>query len=126
LSNDPRIVTITYCLREEAILPKIRIFRMPTYKYRCKECGHEFEIRQRMSEDPLTECPVCHGPIRRVVGSVGIVFKGSGFYVTDNRSADGKGRVKTTDKSTGAAEKGEQDSKTEKTEKPSKSDKKEE
>ena len=73
---------------------------MPTYKYRCKNCDHEFEVRQRMSDDPLTECPVCGGDVRRVVGSVGIVFKGSGFYVTDNRSSNGKGRVKTTEKKT--------------------------
>ncbi len=72
---------------------------MPTYKYRCKECDHEFEVRQRMSDKPLSECPVCGGDVRRVVGSVGIVFKGSGFYVTDNRSSNGKGRVKTTEKS---------------------------
>jgi putative FmdB family regulatory protein len=95
---------------------------MPTYKYRCKECGHEFEVRQRMSDNPLTECPVCGGPVRRVVGSVGIVFKGSGFYVTDNRSTNGKGRVKTSEKSSSAADK---EDKPAKSEKSSKSDKKE-
>ncbi|MCB8968848.1 MAG: FmdB family transcriptional regulator [Ardenticatenaceae bacterium] len=58
---------------------------MPIYTYRCKDCEHEFEIRQRMSDDPLTECPVCDGEIRRVVNSVGVVFKGQGFYITDNR-----------------------------------------
>lgn len=66
---------------------------MPLYTYRCNENGHEFEARQRMMDDPLTECPVCGGPVRRVVSSVGVVFKGSGFYVTDNRSSgvNGKG-----------------------------------
>lgn len=59
---------------------------MPTYSYRCNECGHEFDIRQKFSDDPLTECPRCHGDIRRVVNSVGVLFKGSGFYVTDNRN----------------------------------------
>jgi putative FmdB family regulatory protein len=59
---------------------------MPIYIYRCKDCNHEFEIRQRMTEEPLTLCPVCQGEIRRVVNSVGVVFKGKGFYVTDNRS----------------------------------------
>mgnify|MGYP000891476281 FL=1 len=59
---------------------------MPIYTYRCKECDNEFEVRQRMTDDPLTECPVCSGEIRRVVNSVGVVFKGKGFYVTDNRS----------------------------------------
>jgi predicted nucleic acid-binding Zn ribbon protein len=78
-----------------------------------------------MSDDPLTECPLCGGQIRRVVGSVGIVFKGSGFYVTDNRSTNGKGRVKTTEKSAGAEEKGKKESKSEKSDKPPKSDKKE-
>jgi putative FmdB family regulatory protein len=68
---------------------------MPTYTYRCRECDHEFEKRQRMSDPPLTVCPVCKGEVRRVVSSVGIVFKGSGFYVTDNRngsSANGSGK----------------------------------
>lgn len=59
---------------------------MPIYTYRCKECDNEFEVRQRMTDDPLAECPVCLGEIRRVVNSVGVVFKGKGFYVTDNRS----------------------------------------
>ena len=58
---------------------------MPTYTYRCNNCGHEFEARQRMTDDPLTDCPVCEGNVRRVVNSVGVVFKGKGFYVTDNR-----------------------------------------
>lgn len=58
---------------------------MPTYTYRCTNCDHEFEARQRMTEVPLTECPVCKGKVRRVVNSVGVVFKGKGFYVTDNR-----------------------------------------
>lgn len=77
---------------------------MPTYTYRCGECDHKFEQRQRMSDVPLTECPVCGGRIRRVVSSVGIVFKGSGFYVTDNRDGSnpngtGKSASQTKDKS---------------------------
>lgn len=60
---------------------------MPTYVYKCAECGHMFEARQRMSDDPLTDCPNCgKSAIRRVINNVGIVFKGSGFYVTDNRN----------------------------------------
>lgn len=58
---------------------------MPLYAYRCNDCEHEFETRQRMADDPLTECPVCEGNIRRVINQVGVVFKGSGFYVTDNK-----------------------------------------
>ncbi len=59
---------------------------MPTYTYRCNDCSTEFERRQRFSEAPLEQCPVCGGVPRRVVSAVGVVFKGSGFYVTDNRS----------------------------------------
>lgn len=64
-----------------------------------------------MSDDPLTECPVCGGSLRRVVGSVGIVFKGKGFYVTDNRS---NGRVQPSE-TTASAEKGEKPKKEEAT-----------
>jgi len=100
---------------------------MPTYQYRCKECDHEFEVRQRMSDKPLTECPVCKGKVRRVVGSVGIVFKGSGFYVTDNRSSNGKGRVKTTEKSSDSDNKpSEKPKEKKKNDKPTNSDKKSE
>lgn len=60
---------------------------MPTYEYRCKDCGHEFEAQQAFSDDPLTECPDCAGPVRKVFGAVGISFKGSGFYKTDSRSS---------------------------------------
>ena len=63
---------------------------MPIYTYRCSDCGHQFERRQRMSEAPLSECPVCVGNVRRVVNNVGIVFKGSGFYETDNRGGKSK------------------------------------
>ena len=59
---------------------------MPTYEYRCKSCGHELEAVQSFSDDPLTECPVCAGPLRKVFGSIGITFKGSGFYKTDSRA----------------------------------------
>lgn len=96
---------------------------MPTYRYRCKECEHEFEVIQRMSDDPLTHCPICGGPVRRVVGSVGIVFKGSGFYVTDNRSTNGKGRVQTAENTSGDTESKKSESKSEKTDKPAKSSK---
>ncbi|HSH03534.1 MAG TPA: FmdB family zinc ribbon protein [Anaerolineae bacterium] len=59
---------------------------MPLYTYKCEDCEHVFETRQRMTDDPLTDCPNCDGSIRRVVNAVGIVFKGSGFYVTDTRN----------------------------------------
>ena len=59
---------------------------MPIYAYRCNDCGYEFEKRQRMMDEPLRDCPKCEGEIRRVVNSVGVVFKGSGFYITDSRN----------------------------------------
>lgn len=72
---------------------------MPLYTYRCKDHDHEFQVRQRMTDDPVTECPVCGGPVRRVVSTVGVVFKGSGFYVTDNRSSNVNGRGSASSKS---------------------------
>ena len=59
---------------------------MPIYVYQCNVCGLTFERRQHMSEPPLANCPECGGLVHRVIQPVGIVFKGSGFYVTDNRS----------------------------------------
>ena len=59
---------------------------MPTYEYRCKECGEHLEVVQAFTDDPLTNCPACSGPLRKVFNSVGIAFKGSGFYRNDSRS----------------------------------------
>ena len=58
---------------------------MPTYQYACTECGHDVETVQSFSDASLTECPRCHGRLRKVFGAVGIVFKGSGFYRNDSR-----------------------------------------
>ncbi|MDR7280615.1 FmdB family zinc ribbon protein [Catenuloplanes atrovinosus] len=58
---------------------------MPTYQYACTECGHQLEAVQSFSDAPLTECPACQGRLRKLFNSVGIVFKGSGFYRTDSR-----------------------------------------
>jgi putative FmdB family regulatory protein len=60
---------------------------MPTYEYECTSCGQHIEVFQRISEDPLTTCGVCGGNLRKVFHPAGIVFKGSGFYATDSRSA---------------------------------------
>ena len=60
---------------------------MPTYEYACTACGHRLEAVQRFTDDPLTECPECGAPLRKVYGAVGIVLKGSGFYKTDSRAA---------------------------------------
>ncbi|WP_454296071.1 FmdB family zinc ribbon protein [Salana multivorans] len=65
---------------------------MPTYAYRGTECGHEFETYQSFSDDPLTECLECSGPVRKVISSVGVTFKGSGFYRTDSRSESSSGK----------------------------------
>ncbi|MBO3743907.1 FmdB family transcriptional regulator [Actinoplanes sp. NEAU-H7] len=59
---------------------------MPTYQYSCTECGEQLEAVQSFSDPALTECPNCHGKLRKVFNSVGIVFKGSGFYRNDSRS----------------------------------------
>ena len=58
---------------------------MPTYSYACTECDNRFDIIQSFSDDTLTECPQCSGKLRKLFNSVGIVFKGSGFYRTDSR-----------------------------------------
>ncbi|MFE6616590.1 FmdB family zinc ribbon protein [Amycolatopsis sp. NPDC057786] len=60
---------------------------MPTYQYACKECDHAFEAVQSFSDASLTECPQCSGPLRKVFSSVGVVFKGSGFYRNDSRDS---------------------------------------
>jgi putative FmdB family regulatory protein len=60
---------------------------MPTYEYRCKSCGHSLEVVQAFTDDPLTKCPSCkRKQLKKVFGSIGITFKGSGFYKTDSRS----------------------------------------
>jgi putative FmdB family regulatory protein len=77
---------------------------MPTYEYRCKNCGHEFDVVQSFSDDSLTECPACHEPtLKKVFGNVGITFKGSGFYKTDSRSAGTFGSTRDADKSDNAS-----------------------
>ena len=60
---------------------------MPTYVYRCQQCNNHLEVIQKFSDAPLKVCPKCHGQLRRVIHATGIVFKGSGWYVTDSRSS---------------------------------------
>jgi putative FmdB family regulatory protein len=64
---------------------------MPTYEYVCESCGHDLEVFQRMSEDPLKECPSCETPaLKRKIGlGAGIIFKGGGFYETDFKDRKG-------------------------------------
>ena len=74
---------------------------MPTYTYRCNNCEYQFDVRQRMADDPLTDCPECEteNALRKVLNSVGIVFKGSGFYVTDSRGKKSAAAPSTNGKS---------------------------
>ncbi len=61
---------------------------MPTYDYRCEQCG-KFQVTQGIKEKPLTKCPTCGKPIKRLIGqNVNIILKGSGFYSTDHRSTN--------------------------------------
>jgi putative FmdB family regulatory protein len=62
---------------------------VPTYAYACKDCGHAFDIVQSFSDSTLTSCPECQGTLRKKFNSVGVVFKGSGFYRTDSRDSKG-------------------------------------
>ncbi len=67
------------------------VVEMPIYVYRCEKCGLQFEKFQRFSDEPVKVCPECGGTVHRVYQPVGIIFKGSGFYVTDNRSKNSAG-----------------------------------
>ena len=76
---------------------------MPTYAYRCKDCGHAFDAVQAFTDDALTECPACGGVLRKQYGSVGVSFKGSGFYRTDSRSGTGSAGGPTSDSAAGSS-----------------------
>jgi putative FmdB family regulatory protein len=67
---------------------------VPTYQYACTACGHKFDAVQSFSDASLTDCPECTGRLRKVFSSVGIVFKGSGFYRTDSRAKETAGAEK--------------------------------
>jgi len=69
---------------------------VPTYAYACKDCNHAFDIQQSFSDDSLTVCPECRGALRKKFNSVGVVFKGSGFYRTDSRSGGSSVPAATT------------------------------
>ena len=73
---------------------------MPTYGYRCKACDREFDVWQKMTDDPVAACPTCGGEGKRQFFPAGLVFKGAGFYVTDNRrgTAGGNGSGESTSK----------------------------
>lgn len=68
---------------------------MPTYEYECKSCGYSFESFQKMTDEPLKQCPKCKKGVRRIIGKgIGVIFKGSGFYSTDYRKASYKEKEK--------------------------------
>jgi putative FmdB family regulatory protein len=78
---------------------------MPTYEYRCRNCGEPLEVVQSFTDDPLTECPACGGELRKVFQAVGIAFKGSGFYKTDSRKAAKSSASSSGSESSGSSEK---------------------
>ena len=62
---------------------------MPTYEYQCTECDHKFEVFHSMSDEAVKVCEKCNGPVRKLFGKAGIIFKGSGFYVNDYKKDSG-------------------------------------
>jgi putative FmdB family regulatory protein len=76
---------------------------VPTYQYACTECGHAFEQFQSFTDDALTVCPECEGRLRKVFNAVGVVFKGSGFYRTDSRSASSTSASSSSSTSSGSS-----------------------
>ncbi|MBF4163646.1 FmdB family zinc ribbon protein [Nocardioides acrostichi] len=76
---------------------------MPTYQYACTACSHAFEQVQSFTDDALTECPECHGRLRKVYNAVGVVFKGSGFYRNDSRGQDSTSTGSSTSTDSGSS-----------------------
>ena len=80
---------------------------MPTYSYRCTECGNAFDIHQAFTDDALTVCDVCGGRLRKLFNTIGVTFNGSGFYRTDSRSGgtggSGSGGSGSSDASSGSS-----------------------
>ncbi|MFT3715935.1 MAG: zinc ribbon domain-containing protein [Gordonia sp. (in: high G+C Gram-positive bacteria)] len=79
---------------------------MPTYSYACTECDNAFDIVQSFSDDALTVCPECGGKLRKLFNSVGVVFKGSGFYRTDSRSGNSVKAETKSDSSSSSSDSG--------------------
>ncbi|ACY20693.1 regulatory protein, FmdB family [Gordonia bronchialis DSM 43247] len=76
---------------------------VPTYSYACTECDNKFDIVQSFSDDSLTECPQCTGRLRKLFNTVGIVFKGSGFYRTDSRPGSSSSDTSSSDSSSSSS-----------------------
>jgi len=85
---------------------------MPLYEYECQNCGVRFERRQHMSDEPIKVCPECKGKVHRLIQPVGIIFKGSGFYVTDNRAKSSTSGTTSTSKSSNGSDSKATESKT--------------
>ncbi|MBI3215844.1 MAG: FmdB family transcriptional regulator [Mycobacterium sp.] len=77
---------------------------MPTYSYACTECGDRFDAVQAFTDDALTTCTKCSGKLRKLFNSVGVVFKGSGFYRTDSRDAASKAKSSSSGSSSSGSE----------------------
>jgi putative FmdB family regulatory protein len=75
---------------------------VPTYAYRCADCGHTFDVHQAFTDDSLTVCPECGGRLNKQYGSVGVTFKGSGFYRTDSRSGTSSSTSTASSKGSGS------------------------
>jgi putative FmdB family regulatory protein len=85
---------------------------MPLYEYECQNCGVRFERRQHMSDEPIKVCPECKGKVHRLIQPVGIIFKGSGFYVTDNRAKSSTSGTTSISKSSNGSDSKATESKT--------------
>lgn len=72
---------------------------MPTYEYECSVCQCRFERKQSFDAEPVAVCPECQGKARRVIHSIPVIFKGSGFYLTDSRKSTNPGKGKAPEKS---------------------------
>jgi putative FmdB family regulatory protein len=90
---------------------------MPLYDYACTQCGHTVEVRHGFNETHQDPCTECGAPVRRVFNAAPVLFKGSGFYVTDSRRSSAGGKSESAEKSE-KGEKSEKSEKSEKTEKP--------
>lgn len=92
---------------------------MPTYQYACTACDHRFDAVQSFSDASLTECPECGGKLRKLYGSVGVVFKGSGFYRTDSRSENKSSSTVTASSTSSTSDKSSSEKSTSSSEKSS-------
>jgi putative FmdB family regulatory protein len=91
---------------------------VPTYQYACTACGHQLETVQSFADEPLSECPACEGRLRKLFSSVGVVFKGSGFYRTDSRAKPTESTSSESSKSTESSKPAETTKSTESTKTP--------